>query len=210
MNNKTNTWAAIVGSATLSEAVQRVAFSFGYKWPNGYRQGEIVATGYPVLFFNPEDKTISFGFDRTVSDKACKVCTTFDQVMELFKNPPKVVKELEKFRLSNGSILYKDGSCLFNDGIRTFSISSADMDEAIKVRSKLMGKEEKKSMAPVVRFRYDSPSSGQKLRSLMVLEDSVDSYSGLDMEDNNLFKRFRKDRIVGAVMFVGFSEVKDY
>jgi hypothetical protein len=210
MNPKTNTWAALVGSLAISEAIQRVAFSFGYKWP-GYNSGEVVHTVYPVLFFNPDLKTILFGFDtKTVDDKACKLCITFDQVIELFKTPPVVKKELWVKVCDGTTTVHKDGFVLFGSGPRSVAVTSTEMEEVIEARNKLMGKEEKKKVLPVIQFRYSSPSSGERLRKLMVTDDQVDFYSGLDMDDNNQFKKFRKNRVVGTVMFVGFSETKDW
>lgn len=208
MNTKTNTWATLVGSLGISEAVQRVAFSFGYKW-SGHKSGEVVNTNYPVLYFNPDLKTIDFGVDtKTVDENACKLCVMLDQVVELLKTPPDVKKRWVK--LYNGTTVHKDGSVLFDSGTRSVAVSSTEMEEVIEARNELMDKVEKKKVLPVIQFRYSSPSSGERIRKLMVTDDQGDFYSGLDMEDDsNLFKRFRKDRVVGTVMFVGFSETKD-
>lgn len=208
MNTKTNTWATLVGSLAISEAIQRVAFSFGYKWP-GHTEGEVVNTRYPVLFFNPDLKTIGFAFDtKDVDLMACKLCVTLDQVVQLLKTPPVVKKELW-VKLCNGTTVHKDGSVLFGSGTRSVAVCSTEMEEVIETRNKLMEKKEKKVL-PVIQFRYDSPSSGNRLRKLMVLEDQAYSYSGLDMDDGNQFKNFRKDRIVGTVMFGGFAETKSW
>jgi hypothetical protein len=202
MNNKTNTWAAFAGDVGTSEAIQRVAFSFGYNWP-GSAPGQVMNHSYPVLFFNPDSKLITHGYKDAIDSNACKLCVSIAQLVELFKNPPKI-KETE-VELNNCSV-HKDGSVLFGKGNRSVAVSSRDMDEVIKARNKLTGKDEPKKMLPVVRFRYDSPSSGQRLRKLMVVEDSEDFWSGLDMEDSNTYKRFRKDRVVGAVMLVGLAK----
>lgn len=218
MNTKTNTWAALVGSPAISEVLQRLAFSFGYKWP-GYTSVEVVNTSYPVLFFNPDRKTIGFAFDtKSVDLMACKLCVTLDQVVELLKTPPDMKEEWVK--LCDGTTVYKDGSVLFGSGPRSAAVCSTEMEEVIKARNKLMGKEEKekekekekeeKKVLPVIQFRYSSPSSGERLRKLMVTDDQGDYYSGLDMDDANLYKKFRKDRVVGTVMFGGFAETKDW
>lgn len=207
MNTKTNKWATLVGSPASSEALQRLAFSFGYKWP-GYNSGEVANTSYPVLFFNPDLKTIGFAFDtKTAEDMACKLCVTLDQVIELFKTPPDVKKQ---WLDCNGNTVHKDGSVLFGSGPRSVAVTSTEMEEVIEARNKLMGKEEKKKVLPVIQFRYSSPSSGERLRKLMVTDDQGDYYSGLDMDDTNLYKKFRKDRVVGTVMFGGFAETKDW
>lgn len=209
-NSKSTEWAALVGSPAISEAVQRIAFTFGYRWITTH--DKVNHTDAPVLIFNSANKVISYESKSVgLSEKVCKVCVCLDEVIQTFQNPPTEVSESRE-TLENGTTVFSDGSVLFRKyklSKETVALTSPDIDEMISVRNKLLGKEEKKSVSPVVRFRYASPSSGQNLRKLMVLEDSVDSYSGLDMEDGNSFKRFRKDRIVGGVMFVGLSEVKN-
>lgn len=200
MNNNTTTWAVEVGTSELSEAIQRIAFSFGYGWPDG---AGVKYTFGQYLIFNPELKLIHYSNNRSVVESClCKIVITFDEIVKLFKEPP-----VKNWVHVDRTVITKNGDV---KPIPSVTIDSAHFDKLVEARNKLMGKEEKKRVAPVVRFRYESPTSGQKLRKLMVLEDTRDCYSGLDMEDGNLFKRFRKDRIVGAVMFVGFSEVKDY
>jgi hypothetical protein len=197
MNNKTNLWAAIVGTATFSEVVQRVAFTFGYEWESVGK--EVTRTEHPVLVFDPNNKFITYYHDqRTVGSFVCKVCVTLDQVMDTCKNPPKVKKE-EKI----GDVeVFEDGSVLVGG---KYSLSNNDVETVITARNRLMGKKQKLA---AIQFSYDSPTSGQKLRRLAVTEDGGDVYSGLDMDNGNTFKRFRKDRIVGKVVFVGLASVE--
>lgn len=61
---------------------------------------------------------------------------------------------------------------------------------------------------PAVQFIYNSPSSGRRLRRVLVSDSTLDYLTGLDVQDKNLFKRFSKSRIVGPMMFMGFSETK--
>lgn len=197
MNNKTNSWAAIVGTTALSEAVQRVAFTFGYQW-KGVGMN-ITGTSYPVLIFNPDDKTIGYSLDqRTIGNLVCKACVTFDQVMDLFKNPPKS-KKMEKV----GSLeVYDDGSVFVESGV---AITSDVFNKVVEIRNKLMGKKVK---LPVIRFRYHSPTSGAKVRNIALLSEDKDHLAGLDLDDGNTFKQFRKDRLMvgGAIWFLGLTE----
>lgn len=198
MNNKTNSWAAIVGTNALSEAVQRVAFTFGYEWK--WTGKCIIATGYPVLIFNPNDKTIGYALgQQDVDNLVCKVCVTFDQVMDTFKNSPKV-KKVEEVGCVK---VHEDGSLLVEE---TYVIDGKDIDKIIDVRNKLMGKKQK---LPVVKFRYHSPTSGAKVRQIALVGEDDVYLNGLDLKDGNKFKQFRKDRLEvgGSIWFCGLKEV---
>lgn len=66
------------------------------------------------------------------------------------------------------------------------------------------------SRLPAVQFNYNSPSSGRRLRKILVTDSTLDYVMGLDVQDGNLFKRFSKSRIVGPMTFVGLSETRDW
>ena len=205
MNNKTNTWAAQVGSREASEAIQRIAFSFGYNWADQTTSTQRVQLfDITVLFFHPEDKTITYG--TSVSHAylyACKVCRTIDDVINAFNNPP-VIKQKKTV---GDTDIYHDGSVYFGHKDQ----NAKEFDEVVKARNEFLGREvQKNKMVPKVRFLYNGPSSGQKIRTVLILEDSGDRYSCLDVDDDTTtpFKYFRKDRIVGAIEFLGLKEVK--
>lgn len=199
MNKKTNVWSAIVETASASETVQRTAFTFGYRW-NG-STGQIVCnTIAPVLLFNPDDRTIMYGLTKNIAeDKSCEICFTYDHVLQMLKNPPKV-KKVEEVGCVK---VHEDGSLLVAE---TYVLINKDVEQIVEVRNKLMGKKQK---LPVVRFRYHSPTSGSKARHVALVSEDDVYMSGLDLDDGNKFKQFRKDRleIGGSVWFCGLKEV---
>jgi hypothetical protein len=207
MNNKTNTWATVVLNPTLSEAIQRIAFSFGYNWPLSGKL-EPKYTDATVLYFNPNDKSLTYGFSTDgLQTEVCKVCNTLEGVIELLNNPPTINKV--------GPLkLFKDGSALALQGTNSVVISKDDFDKAVVVRNELLGQKEKnkKRSLPIVTFKYDSISITEKRRKreILLLKDDVEYYYGLDVKDNFSFKKFRKDRISGNVTFVGMSEEKEW
>lgn len=68
----------------------------------------------------------------------------------------------------------------------------------------------KPSRLPAVQFNYNSPSSGRRLRKILVVDSTFDYVMGLDVQDGNLLKRFIKSRIVGPMTFMGFGETRDW
>lgn len=205
MNKNTNVWAAIVGGPSESEAIQRIAFTFGYKWDNGLDCP--YAVKYPALLFDADTKTISYSDDRNgLDDKVCQVCVSLVQAMNLFLTPPNNPKKKEK--TVKTMRIFEDGSALVGNSPVLYDFSPADFEEAIKIRNKLMGKEEPKKNLPVIQFRYHSPTSGSKVRTIALLNEDKVYLSGLDIEDGKKFKQFRKDRLMvgGAIWFLGLTE----
>lgn len=198
MNKKTNTWAALVGSETISEAIQRIAFSFGYEWiQNG---AQVSRKDAPVLCFNPNNKTITYEISRIgLEDKVCDICVSLDAVMNKFVMPPVPTE-----KRVGAATLFKDGSVYLD----ACSIRSKDMDELIKARDEFLGRT-KKVKLPVVQFDYNSPSSGNRPRKIMVVDTDNTYLKGLDMDDGNQYKEFRRDRIKGVVWFTGLEESKE-
>jgi hypothetical protein len=223
INENVNVWAVQVDTTEASEAVQRVAFSFGYGWPGEwpFTDGvkEVNHTDRKSLYFYPDEKVIRHGtnpFESIVP--VCKVCTTIVEVIQLLKNPP-VAKKVKTVSMSkcgshdvfaDGSVLIRDRS---NDRV-TVAVLPKEMEEVIKTRNELMGKKEDKNeskkLYPLIQFLYNSPSSGKRVRRVAFVEDKGEAYACLDLDDNNLYKLFRKDRMsrFEHPSFLGTVEVK--
>lgn len=213
MNNKTNTrsvldkantWAAQVGSREVSEAIQRIAFSFGYNWAGQNESNQSVQLfDIKVLYFHIEGKKITYGASAELTHLyASKVCKTIDDVINAFKNSPlskKVIGDTE---------IYEDGTVVFGHTKQ----NAMEFDEVVKVRNEFLERKDtsKNRRLPIVNFLYESPTSGRLVREVMILEDLGDTYACLDMKDGNAFKQFRKDRIYGRVTFYGLSESKEW
>lgn len=199
MNNKTHLWAVRVSNTEFSEAVQRIAFSFGYHWA-GEQDQVVKYTSEPVLCFDSVRKTIKYLTQLdNVQNYVCKVCFSLEDVIATFNSPPKVIKteKVGQFEID------EDGTVLFK-GIYHFT--SECFNNVIEVRNKLMGKKQK---LPVIRFRYHSPTSGLKVRQIALVGEDDVYLNGLDLEDGNKFKQFRKDRLEagGTIWFGGLKEV---
>lgn len=200
MNKNTNVWAALIGGPAESEAIQRIAFSFGYKWSNGLNCP--YALKFPILLFDADTKTIRHSDDKVSLDKTvCEVCVSLVQAMKLFLSPPNNPKM--KMKAVKTAKVFEDGSVLVGNSPVLYDFSSEDFEEVVKQRNQLMGKKRKLLL---VGFVYDSPSSGRRDRRVTLIEDSVDSYAGLDVDDSNTFKRFRKDRILGHMRVIGLVD----
>jgi len=195
MNNKNNLWAVLVDDPKMCEAVQRIAFSFGYQWNfMGDVRKQIRYLDAKVLYFNPDNKRISYDIHRRdVPILAYKVCTTMQDVMDCFANPPSRKNKSESF---GGIEVFEDGTVVYGDKPCKVKVESDVFDKIVETRNKLMGKENATVLE--VRFTYHSVAkTGGAERIRNVLVKSVDDtyLCGLDMDDNNVFKRFRKDQI---------------
>jgi hypothetical protein len=210
MNNNTNAWAVTVDNPKFSEAIQRIAFSFGYNWGPFENDTKPQYTGATALYFYPNSKSIKYGTaTKLLMKDVCRVSNTLEEVIENFNNPPSdnIVGPFE---------LFKDGSVLARQGNHSVSIHKEQFDKAVVVRNELLGREEKnkKRRFPIVKFKYDSKLSKKKeVRQIILLEETQDYYSGLDMNDMknpNSYKVFRKDCVLGDIQFIGLSEEKEW
>jgi hypothetical protein len=193
MNKNTNKWAVEVGNANLSEAIQTIAFSYGYSW-SGWGAKTVSNTTAKFLVFNPESKSIIFTNSRhEVEDSCNQVVTTFDAVMNLFKSPPQV-----SVRMGDWTIA-KNGNVTLSD----IAIPADEFDRVVNKRNEVMGKKDK---LPVVKFTYTSQNSGRKTRNVMVTEMDDDYISGLDMDADNKFKKFLVGKVSGPVELVSFVD----
>ena len=93
-------WAYRVSSETESELLQRMAFSFGFKWLNhGMTPGVPIQLTAPYLVFS-NVFTLTYTFDeRFIKGTRIPVVSTLSQALEFFKNPPIRKKEGRKVPL---------------------------------------------------------------------------------------------------------------
>lgn len=138
-----------------------------------------------VLYFNPDNKRISYDIHRRdVPILACKVCASMQDVMDCFANPPSRKNKSESF---GGIEVFEDGTVVYGDKPCKVKVESDVFDKIVETRNKLMGKENATVLE--VRFTYD------RIRNVSVKSVDDTYLCGLDMDDNNVFKRFRKDQI---------------
>lgn len=198
MNNKTSKWAFLPKSPVESETIQRIAFSFGYKW--NISGNMISHVCERILCFNPSNKDITYSSSKqNVDDQVCLYCSSIEEALGYFKTPPKILSSKETSR----GIVYSDGSVF----VKGAALSSVEFDDLVEARKSVLGLTKK---VPYISFSYKSESKAKKtLRRLFLLSETDDLISGLDVDDAKQFKHFRKDRISGDVVFLGFGEVVD-
>lgn len=107
---RTKKWAVEVKSdlpnGTISEAIQRLAFTFNYKWPGGvgdYTTEVNHNLMIKYLVFDADKKEITYSSnERFLKDVDIEILTELGDLVEYFKHPPlmdverKVVKEPTK------------------------------------------------------------------------------------------------------------------
>jgi hypothetical protein len=193
MNNRTNRWAVQV-TPKLSEAVQRIAFSYGYKWHAG--PAEVRYTEYPFLTFHPDTKTFGFVSENDiVKDHVSRVVTTFEDVIDLFNNPPESPLVME------GTVILRNGDVKPH----ALVLAAEHFDKVVKARDELLARNRKK--LPIVKFVYTSQTSTKKERKVAVTKFEPRMFiEGYDLDDRNRYKRFLMDRINGFVAFDGFVD----
>ncbi len=198
MNKKTSKWAFLPKSPVESETVQRIAFSFRYEWT--VSGNSISHVCERVLCFDPSYKSISYSSSKdNADDQVCLYCSSIEEALGYFKTPPKIVAS----QTTSRGAVFGDGSV----DVDFSSLSSAEFDELVKARKSVLGSTKK---VPYISFSYRSELKTKKtLRRLFLLSETDDLISGLDVDDAKQFKHFRKDRISGDVVFLGFGEVVD-
>ena len=198
MNQNTNKWAVEVASPNVSEACQRIAFSFVYRWPVGPSSGEkVVHTNAKFLVFNPEDKSIAWCSVRSgVQLYVNQIVATFDQLVTLFTNLAESVLRFGNVKVN------KQWDVTVADIV---TLGSDLFDKVVAEMAKFIGKEVKLKL-PRVNFTYTSKSSGRKEREILVTAMSSEGIEGLDVCDGNRYKRFLMDKISGEINFIGFAD----
>jgi CRISPR/Cas system-associated protein Cas5 (RAMP superfamily) len=98
----------------------------------------------------------------------------------------------------------KNGFVIFNKN--GFILSNTAFEQLVNERNEFIGKKEKKRLLPIVTFTYQRNSTGVQARKVAVIEVTEDSVSGLDLKDNNKFKKFSKINMLSMISFQGFTE----
>lgn len=195
MNKNTSKFAIQTDSPGISEACQRIAFTFGYRWLVA-DLNEICNTDAKYLAFNPETKEMLWTDHRNYLDTLVNtIANNFEDLVGLLNNPPKtsrMVRSAEVF--ANGDVKV--------DGITT--VKSDFFDIVIRERNDFLGRNKAK-MLPVVAFNYTSKSSGMKDRQIAITEWNDHALGGLDMLDDNKFKNFLFSNVNGPITFKGFT-----
>lgn len=198
MNKRTNKFAVEVGSPNISEAVQRIAFSYGYNWiGSGKVPNEVKYTDSKFLCFDSVHKSITWASNKfDLVSIMNQIVNTFEDAMVLFKNPPKV------------SAMVGTSEIFVNGDVKIGGIVTVDSEmweKLVKERNAYLGHKDVKKL-PVVTFSYSSKSSGKTIRKVALLEKTEDCVHGLDLNDKNRFKRFLLKNVSGEMVFVGFTE----
>lgn len=199
MNNNTNKWAVAVGNVNLSEAIQLIAFQYGYRWPGGGNKVQRTIAKY--LIFNPEDKSILCASWWSDVDLSCsQVVNTidtvnmFDQALSFFKTPPTI-------KVGTDLVVNKLGDVV-NQGTKTIT---ADLfDKLVSERVKILAS---KGETPVVSFTYTSQTEVRKLRHVAVIKMDNNTILGLDLDDGRRSKLFFTENVRGKVEMTGFVKL---
>lgn len=210
MNNNTTRWAVKVQSPSISEAIQRIAFSFEYQWQGDIGKPVVKNTHSTHLVFDPTTKKVFFIVEFTnVENHVCKIVETISEAIELFKTPPTC-----NLQLGSNISVDKYGKVTFYGYGTSRTISTAEFDNLVEKRNEFLGRKTipvptpQPTKLPVVTFRYRSGSDHAvpKDRKVLVLRIEDGKLVGLDVNDGNAFKKFILSRFVGDIKFVGFVD----
>jgi len=198
MDKNTNRWAYRSFNPRMAEAFQRIAFTFGYKWPSAGVEGQQVRFTNATFFaVDPDRKELTYGNNlKDTSDHVSDIVSDLDSAMDRFTNPP-----VRNVRVGLEHIVFRDGSVKSYGG----TISPETFDKLVEARNKLLGKTPKQKL-PWVQFIYTSQNSGRKMRNILVVESGNGLLKGLDKDDDYAFKQYKAEKITGAVAFVGFED----
>lgn len=199
MKSNTSKWAVEIGNEKISEAVQRIAFSYGYNWTGV--DNRVQYTDRPFLVFDPDDKIITYSCNREhLKEKGYEIVLYIDKMVELFNNPPTADLKVGDFTIrKNGDIMLYNGVIVAGD----------KFDKVVNERAKFLKREDPvalKRKLPVVQFVYTSQNSGRKVRNVLVINKDDEKIVGLDEDDNMSLKTFLFTRMTGVIEFRGFVE----
>jgi hypothetical protein len=199
--NAINKWAVAVDRDYTSEAIQRIAFSFGYNWVNSGQQ--IMDFECKFLVFDPKEKVITHADNADfVKTAVNKIVYTINAVMDMFKNPPQ-----EKLPFRHEVVVSKNGDVNFTIPL---TLLSKTFDELVGSRNKFIGKEEpaKSDELPAVTFVYKAEAGANKrVRNILVQSVSDTYINGYDVSDSYQFKKFVRNKIVGDILFEGIRKM---
>jgi hypothetical protein len=201
MNKNTIRWAYHPLNPIMAEAFQRIAFTFGYKWPtgDGTNAQDVRFTTATFLVVDPDRKELTYTNSPNLENSVPgvkKVIFDLGSVLEQFTNPP-----MEVVRLGSQIQIFKDGSVQITGG----KISSSVVEQMIEERKKLTGVKEPNRKLPLVQFLYTSQNQGRKIRNVLVVEYENGYLRGLDKDDDYKFKLYKLEKITGSVTFNGFE-----
>lgn len=130
MNTNANRWAVKVKNSLMNEAIQHIAFGFGYSWGRT-NSNDISWINASFLIFNPDLKIITWANNELdFSDTVYQIVSTYEDVVYLFNHPPMNSKKIGYFEFK------KDGSVsILSDGV----FSKDVFDEVVAERAKFLG-----------------------------------------------------------------------
>jgi hypothetical protein len=200
-------WAVAVQNPAISEAVQRIAFSFGYGWsarPPGKDVVQYINSKWLVV--TPHMKRIHHTqSDPTNFNGVIKVVNTISEVVELFKNPPKTT-----LSFNTNVVIHPTGqvSVLIN-AITSYVFESDKFDELVDKRSEFLGRNKDKKKLAKASFIYTSQNTGRRMRTVLIIDSTETNIRGFDLDESNYkIKNFLKSKIDGGIAFIGYEEPK--
>ena len=201
MNKTTSVWAYRSETRSNAELIQRIAFSFGYKWSLSDTPSYLEAR---YFYFDPATKEITYGVDDgMVTERANRIAYTLKEAMELFKNPP----EVEPSSLKVGSItLFKDGT--LRDGNGNL-MKGEDFEKLVAERENFLGKR-KPAMYPMISFEYKGECSTYCTKRRLVVIKSEESFvEGYELSGaQRNYKRFLFNRMHTLPVFLGLRSLE--
>jgi hypothetical protein len=197
---KYSPWAVAIESPNFSELIQRVAFSFGYQWPDvGYtKNSQIKNTSCAYLVFDPNENEITYlamPLDiQWLEDHSYPCVSTYTEVLKMFKNPPLIVVDVLKTNFCNinktGDIFWKDG--LFMSGVA--------FDDLVKTRNEFLGRKPEKSKLPYVSF---SNKLTGKVEYAYIVSQEFELIKYFNETDHTT-KQIDHKNIIGSMRFIAF------
>jgi hypothetical protein len=198
MNKNTIHWAYHSVNYTQAEIFQRLAFSFGYKWRGKDDPQEVLNRSSSYFVIDPVYKEITYSMDLQFTESCVfKITDDLYDALELFNTPPENSRKVGDF-----ATVYRNGDVTFFR-----KLTSAEFDQVADARAKFSCKETKteSQLFPRCSFTYTGHFSGQRIRNILVLEDTDRQIRGLDCDDSYTFKSFSKEKIKGTISFLRFE-----
>jgi hypothetical protein len=182
----------------VSETIQRIAFSFGFRWGGTLKGDEIQHLNYKYLIFDhsTQKKEITYitSYRNFITTGGCVTTNNISEAIKFFKNPPTNSIKVGVCEVLDTGVVRLNGAT---------DLSTDTLDKLVEAKNKQLGKTSTTRL-PQVSFAYN----GYNRRIINVVAMTDTHVKGYDVDDGNKFKTFSRGLIAydGRINLIGFSE----
>jgi hypothetical protein len=183
--------------------IQRIWISYGYK-------SDFVAKVGSRMWFNLNNGGSGSMSANSYCPNEHVLCGTQTDFIKFIENPQEIICS-KSFYIENGCLIfYRDESVYLKVGDDTTAITGEEFDRMVAERNKLLKKGvdwSESSKESLIKIKFSYPSDKLKgfdtYRTIKLVKADDTYIEGYDTNDNDKYKRYRKDKVVGRIDILG-------